>query len=249
MPALDAGMQQNTAGNFQYSATKLNELGATEYTLVSIISDVSGSVLSFKDEMEIALKESVKACKYSPRADNLMLRHVKFNDYVAEGHGFKLLSQINDSDYDNSLRPSGSTALFDGVLNGVQSTGDYAKTLVAASFNVNGVIFIITDGDNNTGIATVKMVKDSLAAIQKDESLESLVTILVAVNVNDPYMSGRLQAFQKDAGISQYVELKDASKKSLAKLAAFVSKSISAQSQALGTGGPSKQLTSGSLVI
>jgi uncharacterized protein YegL len=251
MPKIDVDLQQHKTqgGAFNYSATRLTDLGATEYTLVNIVSDVSGSVTGFKKEMEEALKKSIEACKHSPRADNLMIRHIMFNDSVNENHGFKLLSQVNTGDYDGSLNPMGGTALFDGTANAIQSTQDYAKQLVDASFNVNAVVFIITDGDDNSSHFTTKMVKDSIDKIRKSEALESIVTILIGVNVNDPYISKYLANFKQDAGIDQYVELDKADKSALAKLAAFVSKSISAQSHALGTGGPSKALTSQSLTI
>lgn len=251
MPQIDNTLENHKVqgGTFNYSATRLTELGATEYTLVNIVNDVSGSVAGFKDEMEEALKEAIQSCKYSPRADNLMIRHVIFSDSVEESHGFKLLSQINTSDYDNSLRLGGSTALYDGTMNAIKATEDYAKQLVNASFNVNGVIFIITDGDNNVGVNTTTMIKDTITQIRRNESLESLVVILIGVNITDPYITRKLDEFKNDAQVDQFIELKSADKKSLAKLAAFVSKSISAQSQALGTGGASKALTSQGLTI
>lgn len=46
-----------------------------------------------------------------------------------------------------------------------------------------------------------------------------------------------------DAGFTQYVEVDNATDAKLAKLADFVSRSVSSQSQALGSGGPSKALT------
>ena len=248
MNSLATDMQLHKNGNFTDSATRLNELGATDYTLVTISSDNSYSVEKFKDAMEEALKESVSSCKYSKRADNLMLRHTTFNDTVVEHHGFKLLAQINENDYTNSLNPDGSTALYDAALDAANATGDYAKQLLDASFNVNGVIFFITDGDNNASLANTKMVKDAIAKLHKknkddgQNKMESLVTILIAVNVNDPYILMRLEDFKNEVGINKFINLKDASKKSLAKLAEFVSKSISASSQALGTGGPSKQI-------
>jgi hypothetical protein len=48
--------------------------------------------------------------------------------------------------------------------------------------------------------------------------------------------------FHQEAGFTQYVELDNADTKTLARLAEIVSRSISAQSQALGTGGASQPL-------
>ncbi len=52
-----------------------------------------------------------------------------------------------------------------------------------------------------------------------------------------------LDDFRTEAEFTQYVPINEADQSSLAKLAEFVSKSISSQSQALGTGGASIQLT------
>jgi hypothetical protein len=62
------------------------------------------------------------------------------------------------------------------------------------------------------------------------------------VNVNDVSVSRYLKSFHVDAGFTQYVELDNADTKTHARLAEFVSQSISAQSQALGTGGASQPL-------
>jgi len=72
--------------------------------------------------------------------------------------------------------------------------------------------------------------------------MESLVSVLVGVNVQDRRIGAYLQDFKNEAGFTQYVELQNAHAKTLAKLADFVSRSIAAQSQALGTGGASQTL-------
>lgn len=225
--------------NFGYSAANIKDLLATEYTLVDVAIDVSSSVASFRDGLVTALKEIVGACQKSPRADNLMMRVVKFANKPEEVHGYRLLSTIDLAEYDQ-IQCGGNTSLFDAAKNSVESMIDYGQQLRAKDFMVNGVAFFITDGCNNNSKATVGEVKDSLAKAAKNESLESLASVLIAVNMVDPSVAQELDAFHKDAGISQFVELKDASAKTLAKLAKFVSQSISSTSQAVGTGGPSQ---------
>ena len=230
-------------GSYGFSATKIDQLGATEYTLATIILDSSGSVSTFKDDLVKTVKEIIQACKLSPRADNLMIRLVTFSDRLDEVHGFKLLADCNLTDYDNFLNPYGSTALFEAAYNGIDATINYSSTLKQGDFDANGIVFVITDGDDNASGRTKNEVKKLLAKAIKAETLESLVSILIGVNVTDPQCLQFLQDFQKDAGFTQYIDLGNASKNKLAKLAEFVSKSISAQSAALGTGGPSQSLT------
>jgi len=229
--------------NFQYSAARLETLGATEYTLVTIITDVSGSVAGFKDDLEKCLKEITMACSKSPRADNLLLRLLTFNSRVDEVHGYKLLMNCNPDDYNGVLRCGGNTALYDASYNGIEAALAYGKTLTDNDFAVNAIIFVMTDGDDNDSTYLAKHVKESLDKAMKNESLESLVSILIGVNVKDPHMLQYLEDFKKEAGFTQFVAIDEATKNKLAKLAEFVSKSISSQSQSLGSGGPSKPIS------
>jgi hypothetical protein len=243
MPKLNTSLENfKLPGSFGFSATKLSDLGATEYTLVTLVVDESSSVGSFRTEMVDAIKAVVNACKYSPRADNLMIRLVTFSDNLTEVHGFKLLSAVNTDDYNSLLNKGGMTALFDASTNSVEATSSYGKTLVDNDFSTNAIVVVITDGCDNRSSFTANSVGDSMKKALSGETLESLVSILIGVNVADQQVSQYLNQFKTDGGFTQYVELKDANAKTLAKLAQFVSKSISSQSTALGTGGPSKSL-------
>jgi uncharacterized protein YegL len=241
MPVLnDASLDQITLPNshYGYSATRLEDLGATEYTVVTIACDVSGSTSAFVFDMEAAITRIVQACKSSPRADNLLLRLVAFDDTLSELHGFKLLENCHLADYGGTLRSGGSTALYDAAENAVSSTINYGQQLLAGDFSSNAILFVITDGMDNASKLPAKRVKDALTKAVTSEALESVVSVLIGVNVNDQEASRYLRLFQREAGFTQYVELDKADTKTLARLAEFVSRSISAQSQALGTGGP-----------
>lgn len=249
MPRFDANddsMVQGTlpSSHFGFSATRIEDLGATEYTLVSISADKSGSTDPFKGEMEQVVKAIVRACRRSPRADNLMLRLTLFDDGFEEVHGFKPLGHCNEGDYDGVMgRDGGTTALYASTLNVVEAQNAYAERLVANDFSVNGIVVVITDGLDNKGRATPKQIREALRAGVQGEKMESVVSILVGVNLTDRLVTDNLAKFKDEAGFSQFVPLEDASEKTLAKLADFVSRSISSQSQSLGSGGPSQTLT------
>ena len=242
---LSKGLVQHSlpTGSFGYSAQDLEDLGAPEYTLVTIAVDTSGSVGGCKAEMEQTIKSIIEACKFSPRADNLMVRLLTFDDNMREVHGFKLLEECKVDDYDNSLIIGGMTALFHSAQTAIQATSDYAKQLAENDFDVNAIVVVITDGDNNRG-GTTDDVKVALQSAMRSEYLESLISILVGVGTSSGWanVSQYLDNFKDEAGLTQYVDAGDANAKTLAKLADFVSKSISAQSQALGTNGPSQPL-------
>lgn len=231
------------SSNYGYSATRIGDLGATEYTLTTIAADCSGSVAPFRAEMEACIGQIVQACRRSPRADNLLMRLVRFADRMTEVHGFKPLMDCAPDTYQGSLPCGGMTALYDTAANGVSALADMGEKLIAADYSANGILFVITDGVDNASTLTPASVQAALGDAVRGERLESLVSILIGVNVTDQTVARNLAAFAKGAGFSQYMEMGSADAASLAKLAAFVSKSISAQSQALGTGGPSQALT------
>lgn len=230
------------ASPFGFSAVGIEDLGAAEYTLVTLAIDVSSSVADFEDELVACLKEIIDACRKSPRADNLLLRLVQFASGLDEIHGFKPLEQCHPADYEKCLRVGGMTALADGTVNALEAIGRYGKDLVESDFDVNGILIVLTDGMENHSTNTPAQAEELLKRIKSDEVLESIVSILVGVNVQDSQIQQYLNQYEAEVGFNKYVELGNAKASTLAKLAQFVSKSISAQSQALGTGGPSAVL-------
>jgi len=233
-----------TGQSYGYSAADLDSLGATEYTLCTICVDESSSVSSYKNEIETCIKEVVKACKFSPRSDYLLIRIVAFNQDMREVHGFKQLIDCDPADYDDSIHPCGTTALYTTAKNAIQATNDYGKQLADNDFEANAIIFVITDGmDNASGSDTAQEVKSALAKTMVDEALESVMSILIGVGVGGySDVSAYLDDFKNTAELNQYVEVKNANDKTLAKLADFISKSVSSQSSSLGTGSKSQQL-------
>ncbi len=232
--------------NLRFSAVRPESLQASEYTLVTIVVDLSSSVASFIDPIKAAIASVVDACKRHARAENLLLRVVRFNSDVAEVHGFKPLADIDAAGY-AALTASGMTALFDAGYDAIGATEKYAQVLDAQDYDVNAAVYILTDGMDNRSSLSPKDIAGRVRNIRQDESLESILTILVGINthvsgdVGGP-LSQYLEQFRQRANIDQYVDIQDASPSSLSKLAGFVSRSISSQSQALGTGSPSQLL-------
>ncbi len=238
MPVLNNSLQPHAiAGStYGFSGTRIDRLGAAEYTLVAIAADDSGSVIDFRQDMEKCVERVVCACLRSPRADNLMLRVLRFDDNVAEIHGFKPVAECPPDDYYGMLHAGGWTALHDAAHNAVESVIRYGGDLRDHDFEVNGIVFVITDGLDNASSVGPAAVKKAVTAGLKGERLDSLVTVLVGVDVANPDVAQGLAEFAKKAGFTGYVELEKADERTLAGLADFVSRSIALQSRALGTG-------------
>ncbi len=237
MPKLTDMQQLTIAGNgaFQFSAIRPDKLGATEYTLVTIVLDISGSVESFAPHLLACLTSIVNACKHSPRADNLMIRYATFNDTRYEIHGFVPLNQIDLAKY-KALKCDGSTALYDAVYDAIGATNTYAKVLFAQDFSVNAAVYIVTDGEDNHSTITPAHIAKEVEAALRSEFLDSFISVLVGVNTASASAAAYLQLFKDEAKLTQFIDIQDATPDSLARLAAFVGKSIRSQSQALGTG-------------
>ena len=230
---------------YAFSGIRLDRLGASEYTLVTIAADISGSVSRFRDLLVETIKKAVGACRKSPKAGNILLRVVTFNDDVTEIHGFKPLSDIKDSDYD-SIDTRGSTALFDVAASSVGAMVEFGRKLVQQDYGVNALLFIITDGSDTASKFGPSAVKQKMEEAVTGEVLESCLSVLVGVNAAQ--YRAELEAFQREGGITQYVDAGAATPGNLAKLAAFISRSVSSQTNAVGTG-QAGALASAAIVI
>lgn len=227
--------------NFHFSAIRPEKLGATEYTLVTIVIDETGSVAGFSDNILDMVKSIISACQKNSRAENLLVRLTAFNEQVREIHGFKALAEIDTNDY-KPFSPAGCTALYDATYDGVGAMLTYGKALYANDLEVNGIVFIVTDGDDNRSsmgpLSIFKQMKDALTM----ETIKGIISVLIGINTSST-TNTKLEQFQKEGGLTNYIDLGDVTPQKLAKLANFVSQSVSSQSQSLNAG------TSGSVQL
>lgn len=234
----------NTNSNYQFSAIKIDELGSSEYTLATILVDTSSSLFGQEKELENMVKAAVEACQHdnNPRSENMMLRLVSFNDFETEEHGFKPINTINLDDYTGLIKTNGMTLLYDSTCNAIEATSNYGDVLFKQDYLANGIIFIITDGmDNRSSFGPVQ-VKNLIEKIRKSEQLDSIAIILIGIAA-DVRVQKYLTDFKNDGELDKYIEMGEVTPQKLAKLAGYISKSISSTSQVLGTGGKSKSLS------
>lgn len=242
-------MVENQAGlgTYGYTGQRIdpNEFGTNEMTLFTLVVDRSGSMSDFQDHLVECVKIAIRGCKKGPRPENIMVRVVDFGSNLHEIHGFRLLTEVKESDYDHVIRIHGNTALCDAFENAISGTLDYGQQMSGKDFDVNGIIAVATDGFENDSDLKMHHVKEMLGKALKGEYLESLVTILIGFGMTDnPDDEGnkQLELFKKETGIMQYEKVKDMTDESFAKVGRFISRSVSSQSVALNTGKPSEPL-------
>src|SRR5208337_288984 len=225
MPVIrDNEIMKVPGSSFQFSAIQPAHLEATEYTLVTVVVDTTGSVAPFAGDLLKMLQEVIKACQKNPRSENLLVRLATFNTGIKEEHGFKLLADIDAAAYPG-FNPGGMTALFDATFESVGATVTYAQSLTSKDFTVNGAVYIITDGEDNASHFSPKMIKAAIDKSKNSEVIESLITVLIGINTAD--CGPALATFKNDANLTQYIDMGDVNPGKLAKLAGFISRSVS----------------------
>lgn len=232
-------------GRYVYTGQPVEKLGGSQYTLVTLALDMSPSIEEYVPDMEAMCQEVIKACQKDPNSEAIMMRFIGFHEDVVELQGFTELRHYDPAQFNNVIKISRATALNQATMNAVISTAEYGKQLVNGDNMCNGVLFIITDGRDNMGGVTPSEISNAIKDIRKDEgaeTVESINTILIAAS-DDSYVVSSIKKFHQEAGLSQLVEMGEATANNLAKLGQFVSQSVSSTSQALGSGGPSQPLT------
>lgn len=232
-----------TISNFGFSGARIEDLGATEFTVADIELDLSPSTSGFVDDLKKALGAIIESLSKSPRAENMLVRVQTFDERLAEVHGFTPLSGMVAGDYAVTCGGSG-TALLDAIACGIEAVGEYGKRLDEKDYAANGIIFIITDGMDNSSrrARTPQALVDAAEKVRISENLESLKIILIGVG-NEGSVKGYLETLQKEAKIDQFLWIGEATPSKIAKMADFISRSVSSASQSLGTGGSSQNLT------
>ncbi len=235
----------DSPSNFKFSGADVDELTSSEYTIVTVLVDETLSVSGFSSELEECIKSIASSCAKHPRSEQILMRVATFSsaggDDVRELHGYVPISNIDESVY--VISPHGMTPLYDATLNSIETTIEYSKELFENDFSCNAVVFVITDGDNNSSkTATPEKIKECVADAKTAESVAGITTILLGVNTAASGIDGYLQSFKVDAGFDQYEAIENADASSLAKLAQFISKSISSTSTSLANGAPSQPI-------
>jgi uncharacterized protein YegL len=235
------------SGNFTFSYVAPEHLQELTYTLVVISRDKSSSVGSYSKELDDCIKNIVQTCRRSPKAENILIRVVDFNDRLDEVHGFKPLKDIDENDY--AIRCGGTTALYNTFYENIESVVQYSEILNNQDFDVNAVVFVITDGSDNASSVTESDINDLIQRTKNAEQLESFTTVLVGIGTENEYLNNNLTSFQQNADITQFVSIGSATPADLARLGIILSKSISVVSQSLGTGKAPKPDKSDTLVF
>ncbi len=210
--------------NVDYGNFDPAEITTDETINAVLIVDVSPSVAAYVKDMNAAFRDFLHEMQKSHVADRLMVSIIEFNEKTIVRSGFQPVSAIDAMHI--SFRPCGSgTALFDAVLSGITNAINYRGNLRNSGVNCNTLVFIITDGDDNSSVNPAAKVKGMMDDIIKEEkNAFSFESILFGVG-ND----ADFEYAQKDMGIRHLARIGNTGKE-IRKMIGFISASISKSS-------------------
>jgi len=236
-------------GGFVYTNTAIDKLDATTYTLGTLVIDLTGSLDGREDDLKMIASQIVEKLKGEDTAKNILWRVVGFNSSIGvrEFHGFRLLQDIDPSRDYPDFNCNGMTNLYDATGAAIEATLVEGKRLYDEELDVNAITVLLTDGDENNSrkIQTAAEIKDKTDAAIRGEQVESYRTILVGVNTGDQsswatHVTKKLNEFKDEAGLTEYIDMKDFDEKAIKKIILQVSSITSDTSKQIGSGGPSQ---------
>jgi uncharacterized protein YegL len=184
------------------------------------VVDVSPSIGSYVDDLNNGFNDFVQTMQQSHVHDRLFVSVVEFDENVRVRSGFQPIIGVPVT----TFVPQGrGTALFDAVLAGIQNATAYRSNLESTGINVKTLVFIITDGeDNSSNSGADDKVNATLQTIKADEANAfSFTTILFGVG-----NSSSFERAQKRMGIEHLAKVGDTGKE-IKKMISFISSSVS----------------------
>lgn len=198
------------------------EIQVEETINAVFIIDVSPSTSSYMSDMNAAFNDFVQTMQQSHIHDRLFVSMIEFDDDVRIRSGFQPISGVPVT----TFKPQGGgTALFDAVGLGIKNAVDYRENLEKTGISVKTLIFVITDGEDNSSRLKSKVIKQTLQDIMKSEANAfSFTTILFGVGETQYFT-----AAQKEMGF-QHLAIVGNTGKEIKKMISFISSSISKSS-------------------
>lgn len=183
------------------------------------VVDVSPSVQTYIADLNNAFNDFIAQSQQSHLADQLLVSVIEFNEKSWVKTGFQPVSHVPTI---NFTPCGGGTALYDAVFKGLKNALDYRQTLAVSGINTKTLLFVITDGEDNSSSTPAISVKNALQAIYADErNTFTFQSILFGVG-NAAYF----QKAQQDMGI-QHLATVGTSGSEIKRMLGIISRSVS----------------------
>lgn len=122
-------------------------LGATEAIIVAEILDASGSMSMVEDEVRRSVHEQIVAWQKAKAASAMTVSLIIFNERSRLIFANKPIEDLKDNDV--VYRTGGTTALYDGVLDGLSGSLAYEEQLLRGGTSTRVIVIVYSDGADN----------------------------------------------------------------------------------------------------
>jgi len=209
--------------NLDFANFNPEEIEVDETINAVFIIDTSYSISGFVNELNHAFNDFTQSMQKSHVADKLFVSIIEFSENVQVTSGFRPVSSIPVMDFSKKL--GGWTSLYDACLTGLKNALDYRENLQNSGVETKTLLFVITDGEDNSSKNPPSKVKTIIEKLKKDEyNAFSFTSVLFGLGDQSNFEKAK-----KDMGIEHLAKI-GSSGHEIKKMIGFISQSISSVS-------------------
>lgn len=209
--------------NLDFANFNPEEIEVDETINAVFVVDTSYSVSTYINDLNTAFNDFTESMQKSHVADKLFVSIIEFDKKVRVSSGFRSVGSIPVMDFSKNL--GGWTSLYDAVFTGLKNSLDYRENLENSGVETKTLLFVITDGEDNSSKNPASKVKQIITKLKKDEkSAFSFTSVLFGVGDQANFEKAQL-----DMGIEHLAKI-GTSGDEIKKMIGFISQSISSVS-------------------
>ncbi|MFN8258325.1 MAG: vWA domain-containing protein [Bacteroidales bacterium] len=206
--------------NLDFANFNPEDIEVDETINAVFVVDTSGSVSGYVKELNHAFNDFTKTMQKSHVVDKLFVSVIEFSDTVSVTSGFRPISSIPVMDFSKNM--GGSTALYDATYNGLKNALAYRQNLENSGVETKTLLFIITDGEDNSSKIPAIKVKSLIDKVKHEEkNVFSFTTVLFGLGSQANFSKA-----QVEMGIEHLAQI-GTSGAEIRKMIGFISQSIS----------------------
>ena len=209
--------------NLDFANFNPEDIDVDETINAVFVVDTSYSVSSYVKELNMAFNDFTQSMQKSHIADKLFVSIIEFSEKVTVTSGFRPVSSIPKMDFSKHL--GGWTSLYDACLTGLKNALAYRENLENSGVETKTLLFVITDGEDNSSKNPPSKVKTIIDKLRKDEhNAFSFTSVLFGLG-----LQANFEKAQKEMGIEHLAQIGTTGQE-IKKMIGFISQSISSVS-------------------
>jgi len=165
--------------NIDFGNFNPEDLQVSETINAVFVIDTSGSMADKAQEMNEALNDFVQTMQNSHIKDRLLVSQIEFDSTIEVRTGFQPITNIQSL----AINPTGpATKLYDAVYVGIKKALDYRNQLENSGVTTKTLLFVITDGEDNSSHDDGSKVKKEIEKLKATEqNMFSFTAILFGI--------------------------------------------------------------------